>query len=640
MWPVGAAPAALRAGGRDVAGGRFRAGGGRGRGPPPHQLALRCSERPRAGEEPAALQEVRLHLPDRLREPRAALRLPWRCDLRPLPRPRPRGLALLRHRLPAGHPLLPRKHRLSRCGVRHRRPGGELLPHEPPERSEVPPGGVRLGQSEFGRGGLLAAGTAPDPDLLRPGGQNHPGVRGRGVRAAQPPQRTPHLQGCRPPPPRPAGGDLQPGGAEVPLGQEECVVLSLAPEREHDMVSSASVKPSIDRKHHWRAGVILAGSGVTLFVFILYLRTLAPTILPYDSPDLLDVPMLQMQVCVLGMTHPTGYPSYLMLSHLFTYLPFGDCAYRANLASATYAALAVSVLFAAGYLLSGRVVAAAAAALAFGLGVTLWSQAVIAEVYTLNALFVALTLLTLLFWREYGKKERYLLVCAFLVGLSMTDHLTSGLLLPASVLFVGLVEWRKLVEGRLLLKGVGLFLVGLTPYLYLPIRSAMDPPFGSKNPTSLGGFWRLISGGNLRGGFFAFGPAELPERLAFYWGHLLDNFHWGLVAAGMVGMVALILWDRALALLLGFLFSGWLLFAIENDIPDIQLYFIPTYLVLSLWIAVGFGLVLEGVESLISRLRRISKPAALGAFSVALVLLPLVSVGKSYARNDMSHDYH
>src|SRR3712207_9227121 len=100
--------------------------------------------------------------------------------------------------------------------------------------------------------------------------------------------------------------------------------------------------------------------------------------------------MLQMQVCVLGMTHPTGYPSYLMLSHLFTYLPFGDCAYRANLASAVYAALAVSVVFAAGYLLSRRVVAAAIAALAFGLGSALWSQAVIAEVYTLNALFVAL----------------------------------------------------------------------------------------------------------------------------------------------------------------------------------------------------------------------------------------------------------
>jgi hypothetical protein len=98
--------------------------------------------------------------------------------------------------------------------------------------------------------------------------------------------------------------------------------------------------------------VVLAGAGVSLFVFVLYVMTLAPTILPYDSPYLLDVPMLQMQVCVLGMTHPTGYPSYLMLSHLFTYLPFGDCAYRSNLASASYAALAVAAVFAAGYLLS------------------------------------------------------------------------------------------------------------------------------------------------------------------------------------------------------------------------------------------------------------------------------------------------
>jgi Protein of unknown function (DUF2723) len=343
---------------------------------------------------------------------------------------------------------------------------------------------------------------------------------------------------------------------------------------------------------------------------------------------------------VLGMSHPTGYPSFLMLSHLFTYLPLGgDCAYRANLASATYAAVAVFVLFGAGYLLSGRrLVAAGVAALGFGVSVTLWSQAVITEVYTLNALFVSLTLLTLLLWREQ-RKDGYLMLSAFLVGLSMTDHLTSGLLLPASVLFVGLVEWRKLVDVKLLLKGGGLFVVGLTPYLYLPIRSAMDPPFGSKNATSLAGFWRLVSGGNLRGGFFAFGAAELPGRLAFYWGYLLDNFNWGLVVAGMVGSVALILWDRAVALLLGFLFSGWLLFAIENDIPDIDLYFIPTYLVLTLWIAVGFGLALEGAESLISRPRGISKPAALGAVSVALVLLPLVSVGKTYARNDMSHDY-
>ena len=399
------------------------------------------------------------------------------------------------------------------------------------------------------------------------------------------------------------------------------------------------MKLAFDREKRYRGvGTALVGVGVALFVFILYLRTLAPTVLPYDSPALLDVAMLQMQVCVLGITHPTGYPSYLMLSHLFTYLPFGDCAYRANLASAVYAALAVSAVFAAGYLLNRRVVAAAAAALAFGLGSTLWSQAVIAEVYTLNALFVAITLLALLLWRE-RRSDRYLLLSAFLVGLSMTNHLTSGLLLPAVFLFVALVEPRKLVDAKLVLKGAGGFLLGLTPYLYLPLRSAMDPPFKANNPTNLERFWYVVSGGNLRGGFFAFGPAELPDRLAFYFWHLLANFHWGLLVAGVVGFVVLILWDRAVAALLGFLFFGWTFYAIENNIPDTDLSFIPTYLVLALAMAVGFALLLTEAEDLAARSPRVPRRAALGALSVALLLLPLPGVATTYAQNDMSEDY-
>ncbi|MBA2714654.1 MAG: DUF2723 domain-containing protein [Rubrobacteraceae bacterium] len=382
----------------------------------------------------------------------------------------------------------------------------------------------------------------------------------------------------------------------------------------------------------------LAGVGVAVFVFVVYLRTLAPTILPYDSPDLLDVPMLQMQVCVLGMAHPTGYPSYLMLSHLFTHLPFGDCGYRANLASAAYAALSVLAVFATGYLLSRRVAAAGAAALAFGVGATLWSQAVIAEVYTLNALFVSLTLLALLLWRE-RRRDRYLLLCAFLAGLSLTDHLTSGLLLPASLLFVTLVDRRKLADVKLMLGSAGLFLAGLMPYLYLPVRSAMNPPFTANVPTNFERFWYVVSGGNLTGTFFNFGPAELPARLAFYWGHLTGNLNWGLLVAALVGFAALLLWDRPAAGLLGFLFFGWVFYSIENDIPDIGVYFIPTYLVLALAAAVGFGLLLTEAEDISSRFSRVIERVVLGALSMALVLLPLSSVADVYARNDRSGDY-
>jgi len=161
---------------------------------------------------------------------------------------------------------------------------------------------------------------------------------------------------------------------------------------------------------------LLAGLGLFALVFVLYLRTLSPTVLYLQDPKLLDAVMVQMQVAVLGITHPTGYPTYLMLTHLFTYLPFGDPAYRVNLGSAVYAALAVIVVYRAGLLLSKRIVAAAAGALAFGLGAALWSQAVIAEVYTLNALLVSVTIVVLLLWRE-RHRDSYLLLSAFLVGL-------------------------------------------------------------------------------------------------------------------------------------------------------------------------------------------------------------------------------
>jgi Protein of unknown function (DUF2723) len=387
-----------------------------------------------------------------------------------------------------------------------------------------------------------------------------------------------------------------------------------------------------------KAAVLLAALWVFALVFVLYLETLAPTVLYLHGPKLLDAVMLQMQVSVLGITHPTGYPTYLMLTHLFTYLPFGDPAYRVNLGSAVYAALAVVALYVAGLLLSRRVVAAASGALAFGLGVAFWSQAVIAEVYTLNALLVSVTIVTLLLWREH-RKDRYLLLSAFLLGLCLTNHLTSGLLLPGSLLFVGLVDRRKLVDVRLVVKGALLFLLGLTPYLYLPIRAAMDPPMDANNPTNLERFWYVVSGGNLSGSFFSFGPSELPGRMLFYWEQLLDNMHFLVAMVALTGAVVMLRKDRAAGIFLGFLFFGWLFHAAENDIPDIDLYFIPTYLIISLWAAAGFGALLTEVESLISGLPRMTKGTILGVLSAILLFLPLLGVGEAYAKADMSGVY-
>ena len=150
------------------------------------------------------------------------------------------------------------------------------------------------------------------------------------------------------------------------------ILRDLAEKRENGKTLAPSGAPPSGKGRLGKLGPVLAGSAAGLFVFVLYLRTLAPTVLYYADPNMLDAVMLQMQVAVLGITHPTGYPTYLALTHLFTYLPVGDVAYRVNLASAAYGALAVGVVFGAGYLLSRRVVAAAVAAVAFGLGGAIW----------------------------------------------------------------------------------------------------------------------------------------------------------------------------------------------------------------------------------------------------------------------------
>ena len=109
---------------------------------------------------------------------------------------------------------------------------------------------------------------------------------------------------------------------------------------------------------------VVVGAGVALAAFILYLSTLAPTVLSRVAEDgLYDAGLFQIRAYVLSISHPTGYPSYLLLAKLFTYLPVGDVAYRVNLASAVFGAVAVFLVFVVARQITGRILPSAAAAM-------------------------------------------------------------------------------------------------------------------------------------------------------------------------------------------------------------------------------------------------------------------------------------
>ena len=379
---------------------------------------------------------------------------------------------------------------------------------------------------------------------------------------------------------------------------------------------------------------LIAGAlGIVVFVF--HLLTLAPTVL-YYSPRNFDSAHLQVVAYVLGIPSYTGYPTYVMLAHLFTYLPFGDPAYRVNLASAVFGALAVTVLYTLCRRLGAERLASAVGTLAFGLSVTFWSQAVIAEVYTLHVLLTVLFLLVLLVWRG-RRSDRYLLLAAFLGGLTMTNHLTSLFLLPSGLLFVAMVDSSRLFKPGLLLKSAGLFFIGLLPYLYLPLRASMNPPLAAGpagNPATFAGFVDLISGGEHKARILAFGPAELPGRFEVYANHLVENLNTALLALAVVGIVVLALRDRAALTLLGSVFVLNLAYALEYDIDDLEIYFVPTYLMLSIALALGADFLVGWARSL--RLNRFNAAPVTGLLILVAVL---ISVPQSYAQADRSDDF-
>lgn len=369
-----------------------------------------------------------------------------------------------------------------------------------------------------------------------------------------------------------------------------------------------------------------------LLAFLLYLATLAPTVL-YYSPRNFDSAHLQVVASVLGIPSYTGYPTYAMLAHLFTYLPFGDPAYRVNLASAVFAAFAVAALYLLCRRLGAGCLASAAGTLAFGLSRTFWGQAVIAEVYTLHMLSIVLFLFALLLWRE-RRRDRHLLLAAFLGALALTNHLTSLFSLPAGLLFIAATERRSLARPRLLLAGSGTFLLGLLPYLYLPVRASMDPPLvgagPAGDPSTLSGFLDLVSGGEHKGRILAFGPEELPERLGLYLSELTANLNPALLALALVGLATLGRRDRAALALFGTVFALNLGYALEYDIEDVAIYFIPTYFVLAIFLAFGASVVIERARK--ARLRSVAALLVAGAVAAGLP--------GAHAASDRSDDYH
>ena len=339
---------------------------------------------------------------------------------------------------------------------------------------------------------------------------------------------------------------------------------------------------------------------------------------------------------VLGVAHPTGYPSYIALSWLAHLVPIGSVAFRANLLSAVLVAGALAVTVAILLRLGCRPVIAAAAALALGAIGTVWRAATVSEVNPLHLLFVALLLHRTLVWEEH-RRPRDLVLGALLVGLALGNHLLVAFVAPFIALFVLWVGRREIGARPWILAAAGLAgLIGLSTYLYIPIAANASPPLAYNHPVTLDAVAWLVGGTQFRGQFGFLtpsGPSEFLRSLPELWGLLAARATPILPILGFAGLLLLLRQRPAF----GLMCAGILL---------TNMYFWATYLHLEhyllvpwLVLAIGAAVALESAARALASRASVAGGMDLGRLVGAAAVLFAVGLGMAnWEASDRSGD--
>lgn len=332
----------------------------------------------------------------------------------------------------------------------------------------------------------------------------------------------------------------------------------------------------------------------------------------------------EMQVIphVLGVAHPTGYPTYILLGWLAQLVPIGSVAFRANLLSAVLVAatLATVVLIAAR--LGVRPLIAAAGALALGVVGTVWAAATVAEVNPLHLLLVTLILHRALVWED-RLAVRDLAIGGLLLGLALGNHLLTLFIAPFVVVFVVWVG-RSAIRARpwLILVPVATGALGLAVYLYVPLAAAGSPPLPYNHPRTLAAVLWLVTGEQFRGQFdflSAKGPGEFIRALPALWDVSGSRATPLLPILGLAGLPVLVARRPAfgltcLALLLvgGYLWANYL---------RLEHYLLVPWLVLAIAATVG----VDALAGVIGRhwrgIGRFDAGTVVGAVALGLAVL-------------------
>jgi hypothetical protein len=356
---------------------------------------------------------------------------------------------------------------------------------------------------------------------------------------------------------------------------------------------------------------------LAVVLFFIYSSTLAPGLTwANDGADGGD---LVTAAATGGVAHPSGYPLYLLAAKLFQFIPIGSLACRTNLLSALAAVTASLLVYAVVTWLpdspsAGNGMAGLSSGLFLGLSPIFWSQAVITEVYTLHAAFIALTTFLAL---QIPSQNRNSLdrLRGLTSGLAIGNHLTSVFLAPVVLLTSAWGADRK-INWKSLGWAAAWLWAGILVYLTLPLRALSRAPVNWGNPVNLENFAWLVTGQLYRGRLFDIGLAEILQRLQSWTVLLVQQFDLPGLTLAFIGLIFFFKPTRLyfVTLYIAIIFS---LFTIFYTSFDSYVYLIPVYLAFSIWIGLGMG----GLQRSAGRFARSFQTFAWAAFPVLFLLL-------------------
>jgi tetratricopeptide (TPR) repeat protein len=389
---------------------------------------------------------------------------------------------------------------------------------------------------------------------------------------------------------------------------------------------NAQQEPAADEAKLFNKKDVFISCGIFFITLVVYILTLAPTVYFGDSGE------LSAAAYNLGIAHPPGYPLYLLFGKLFMVLvPIGDMAARMNLLSAFFASLTAVMVYLIGRELKHRHLTAASVAFIAAFSLTFWSQAVVAEVYTLSALFFCLMIFFTLLWMK-DKKERWLMFLALTGGLALTHHVIIALFYPVFFIFILSNRPRLRKKPKLLAQLTALFLLPLLLYLYLPISSASDPVNDWGNPGTLSAMMEHITAKQFGGLFLKHGMDGFLHQFNIFLQSMFGQFPFFLLILTVIGVISGFKRRRKFVLFFLALFMLSIFYSLAYYITDIEPHFIYIFLVLVLFMGRGFEYIYSWLEKAkIKEFRWLGK-----AMIVILALLPLLF---NWGKCDQSDNY-